>query len=107
MILKDYDEKFKAFVEKWGISAQMIVCLEECAELQKELTKILRGKINRENLAEEIADVYIMVRQIELSLKLEDIVDYFIVKKVERTYNKMIKQKNNNEKPNQKEEPDE
>lgn len=34
-----------------------IICIEECAELQQALTKALRGKLDKDNLLEEICDV--------------------------------------------------
>lgn len=40
--------------------------MEEMAELQKELCKNLRGKANVANIAEEIADVQIMLEQMTL-----------------------------------------
>lgn len=43
---------------------QLIVAVEECAELIKAITKILRGQPNIENLVEETADVMIMCQQI-------------------------------------------
>lgn len=54
---------------------QLIVAIEELAELQKELTKTLRGKSNISNLLEEVADVEIMLEQIKLlfGFKEEDI----------------------------------
>ena len=39
---------------------------EEMAELQKELCKAARGKDNREQIAEEIADVEIMLEQMKV-----------------------------------------
>lgn len=54
----------KAF-EKWGEEGQFIVAIEELSELQKEVCKILRGKGDINHLAEEIADVRIMVEQLE------------------------------------------
>ena len=57
---------YKKAINTFGESAQMIVALEECSELQKEITKLLRGKGNLEHLAEEMADVEIMLEQLEL-----------------------------------------
>ena len=34
-----------------------IICIEELAELQQSLTKALRGKLDKDNLLEEICDV--------------------------------------------------
>lgn len=45
---------------------QIIVAIEELSELQKELTKYLRNKGNLDHIAEEIADVEIMVKQIKM-----------------------------------------
>ena len=51
-------------IETYGKEAQTIVAIEELAELQKELTKALRGKLNKEHLIEELADASIMMTQI-------------------------------------------
>ena len=51
---------------KWGAGMQTVMVFEEMAELQKELCKNLRGKDNRGYIAEEIADVRIMLDQMEI-----------------------------------------
>lgn len=53
-------------IKKFGVRPQVIVAIEEMAELQKELTKWLRGKRNPAGLLEEMADVSIMLNQLEL-----------------------------------------
>lgn len=53
-----------AAIDTYGKEHQIIVAIEELSELQKELTKILRGKGNEEHLAEEMADVRIMLSQL-------------------------------------------
>lgn len=53
----------KAALETWGASAQTLMVFEEMAELQKELCKHARGKENVLCIAEEIADVQIMLEQ--------------------------------------------
>ena len=50
-------------LNKWGAEAQTLMGFEEMSELQKELCKHARGKDNREAIAEEIADVQIMLEQ--------------------------------------------
>ena len=50
-------------LNKWGAEAQTLMVFEEMSELQKELCKHARGKDNREAIAEEIADVQIMLEQ--------------------------------------------
>lgn len=56
-------EIYQAALEKWGVGAQTLMVFEEMAELQKELCKNARGKDNRGSIAEEIADVQIMLEQ--------------------------------------------
>ena len=51
-------------IQTYGKEAQTIVAIEELAELQKELTKALRGKLNKEHLTEELADASLMMTQV-------------------------------------------
>ena len=53
-------------VSTWGKEHQLIICMEEMAELTKEISKNLRGHDNDLGLAEEIADVEIMLEQLKL-----------------------------------------
>ena len=71
-------------IEKYGEPIQTIVAIEECAELQKELTKALRGKPNSDHLAEEMADVQIMLWQLCCMFNVGGQMTDWITKKVER-----------------------
>lgn len=53
-------------VDAWGKHSQLVICMEETAELTKELSKNLRGQDNDLGIAEEIADVEIMLEQLKL-----------------------------------------
>ena len=53
-------------IRKWGDQAQVMMVFEEMAELQKELCKNWRGRDNIEQIADEVADVEIMLAQLEL-----------------------------------------
>lgn len=44
----------------------MIVCNEELSELIQAVSKALRGKPNMDNIAEEMADVEIVLEQLSL-----------------------------------------
>lgn len=60
---------FKDAIEVFGEDAQILMVFEEMAELQKELCKWLRGNTDaaeRYRIAEEIADVEIMLAQMKL-----------------------------------------
>jgi len=50
----------------WGDDAQTLMLFEEMAELQKELCKFAKRKDNIEQIAEEIADVEIMLEQMKI-----------------------------------------
>lgn len=52
-------------IEKYGNDSQIDVAIEEMSELIKELLKNRRGKQNRCNIADEMADVYIMLEQLK------------------------------------------
>ncbi len=69
---------YKEAVQTFGAPAQAVVAMEECSELIKELSKALRHNANLENIAEEIADVEIMVEQLKLMFNVEDLVEHFI-----------------------------
>ena len=56
-------ETCKAALETWGAVSQTNMVFEEMAELQKELCKHARGAANEIQIAEEIADVLIMLEQ--------------------------------------------
>lgn len=49
----------KKSIEHYGDDLQTTVCMEECLELIQAISKMKRGKDNRENLIEEMADVMI------------------------------------------------
>lgn len=77
-------EIYKAALGKWGPEAQTLMVFEEMSELQKELCKAARGRDNKEAIAEEIADVYIMLRQMILLHDCEEKVESYKTQKLER-----------------------
>ena len=77
-------EIYKAALKQWGPDAQTLMVFEEMSELQKELCKSARGKQNKEAIAEEIADVYIMLGQMILLHKCAEEVEEQKAWKLER-----------------------
>ncbi len=71
-------------LETWGAYAQTMMVFEESAELQKELCKDMRGANNREHIAEEIADVLIVLDQMMLLHDCEAQVAAYKTAKLER-----------------------
>lgn len=68
----DRRELYEAARKKWGLAGQLTVAIEELSELQKELCKYLRGMGDLVHLAEEVADVEIVVEQVKQFLCLDD-----------------------------------
>jgi NTP pyrophosphatase (non-canonical NTP hydrolase) len=63
---------FKATTAKWGVKHQINAAIEELAELIVELSKELTNKNNGEihNIIDEIADVKIMIAQLEYNFDI-------------------------------------
>lgn len=59
----DESKVFEAALKHYGAQAQTLMLFEEMSELQKELCKHARGRCNTMAIAEEIADVQIMLEQ--------------------------------------------
>lgn len=79
--------KYKLYAQAWrkyGEDKQIVVAMEECSELIKELSKHLRGKENLINISEEIADVEIMLDQLKFHLGIADMVTTFTETKLIR-----------------------
>ena len=89
-------------LRKWGFKLQLIVTIEELAELIHEITRLVRLKDTDERLnwtywngedvqplAEEIADVELMLQQIKLQYNLFDDVKYWKKKKLVRVLKRL------------------
>jgi NTP pyrophosphatase (non-canonical NTP hydrolase) len=67
-----------AAIQTFGERNQTVVAIEELSELQKELCKLLRGNCdNDEHIAEEVADVQIMLAQLVEMLDIKDMVQQY------------------------------
>jgi len=76
--------------DTWGGKSQVLMLLEEMAELQKELLKnINRDQDNIKEIAEEVADVYITLEEVKIAYDIEKEVEEVIEKKMMRLKNKL------------------
>lgn len=58
-------------IDHYGKEAQMCLAMEECAELIQAINKLKRGKENAlSGMTEEIADVLIMIEQLEVMFQI-------------------------------------
>lgn len=87
------DEICRAALEAFGAEAQMVMAIEEMSELTKELCKHRRGRDNVEAIAEEIADVEIMLRQMVILFDCAGQVEPFRRYKLERLAERIKKVK--------------
>lgn len=83
---------YKSAMLRYGLDNQILMVFEEMAELQKELSKYKRGQKNTEQIAEEIADVQIMLEQMILFFDLSSRVEWYKDKKIERLAERLDKQ---------------
>lgn len=77
-------EVLQRALDTYGSTLQIVVMMEETSELQKELCKYLRGRGSFEHIAEEIADVEIMLEQMKMLFCCADDVRNERRRKVER-----------------------
>ena len=77
-------------IQHYGQDNQSTVCMEECAELIQAISKAKRGKIEKNNMEEEIADVLICIEMLKLMYSLSDSnIDKWILKKQQRELERM------------------
>ena len=72
---KSEQEVFSKAIEEYGRQHQLIVLFEEMSELQKEVCKSVRYKTSKTilaHIAEEIADVSIMLDQAKMMFNISD-----------------------------------
>lgn len=85
----DIDAICRRALELWDKTGQVDCLLEEMAELQKEIIKNRRGRDNVEAIAEEVADVEIMLHQLKLIHGIPEKVEEYKVFKLNRLQQRM------------------
>lgn len=84
---------YEDLIMKYG-ETQVVVAIEELSELQKELCKSLRGKENASEVAEEMADVYIMLDQMKIWFNiLEEEIQDKMEEKLKRTKERFLNER--------------
>lgn len=87
-----YDERvatYKVALRKNGLDTQSLKAVEEMSELIKEICKMGCGEGSQLALADEIADVTIMLEQLKLFYHVHDIVDEHVDMKIRRLQGKL------------------
>lgn len=92
----NYEERAKVYTDAlytFGTGVQLIVAIEEMAEVQKEITKALRGDLNPVHLAAEVADATIMLEQLRQIFDINEQVCDMMDKKILRLQQRIEKEK--------------
>ena len=71
---KDREDLYKKAIKVFGHEAQILMVFEEMGELMQAISKYDRGVWDLESLAEEIADVSIMMEQLCVLYNIRDLV---------------------------------
>ena len=85
------EEILRGVQEECGQSYEMVVAIEELSELTKELCKDMRDQGDEEAIAEEMADVEIMLAHLKLIYKNADMVAEWRGRKL-RELEKMLRE---------------
>lgn len=84
---------YRQILDYWGLDKQINQVSEECAELIIALNKWRRSPADKTpdltTIAEEIADVQIMLEQMKEAFKCRELVAYLMDEKLERTLKRM------------------
>ncbi len=92
MNYQEVTDIYKQAIKTYGEHAQKLMAIEEMSELTKEICKDFRGKLDREHLIEEMADVLIMLDQMLILYKISgEEVGLMRIKKVERLKERLEK----------------
>lgn len=78
----------------YGEDAQIWMAIEEMSELSNALAKYRRGRVTREDVCEEIADVAIMMIQLSKIFGPDNVSDY-LKSKLDRLDKRLAKHRNN------------
>ena len=92
----DYLQVMIDVIKHNGYKMQTMVAIEEMSELTKELVKFMRGEANTDAIAEEIADVEIMLHQLKIIYGIKDeVIEKHKIIKLNRLKERMEEKKDN------------
>lgn len=90
MILDSFDKNVKTLLDSKSILENKVRIVEELGELSHEILKDTRGKLNRENLLEEFADVIIELHMLKEIYQIsESEIDKAVNDKMEKDLNRL------------------
>ena len=82
--LRRVRKMFREAIDRWGVDMQRMMVVEEVGEFLVDFARLGRGRVGVDKLAEEVADVRVMLAQVEEMYGLEAEVDYWVDIKLRR-----------------------
>jgi NTP pyrophosphatase (non-canonical NTP hydrolase) len=83
-------------IATYGVDMQLTVAVEEFSELIKEICKCKRGNDNLDGITEEMADCYIMLKQLEIIFDIDTgDIRHIINNKIDRLEKRLEKEGEN------------
>lgn len=82
---------YEAALDKWGVLDQLFMLFEEVSELLNAVCKARRGRVQKEDIITELADVQIMLEQVTLIFNAEEEVGEEKKRKLERLKERLEK----------------
>ena len=90
MEAKEINETLTDAIETYGKDDQIWMAIEEMSELSNALAKYRRGRVTKEDVCEEIADVEIMCHQMVIIFGVTNVTE-ILQTKMERLKNRLEK----------------
>ncbi len=72
---------YKETIEKWGVMSQIGMANEEMGELITSLNQYFRNRVDEEAVAEEIADVILMMQEMAYIFGRDKVIKWYNIKK--------------------------
>ena len=80
------NDTYKQVIRHYGPTAQLKKTIEELEELKEEIKDLLNDGGDRDKMLEELADVYNMIRQLQIIMRFDDIdINRVATEKMNRT----------------------
>lgn len=74
--IQDKTKLYKKAIDVWGYASQLLMAIEEMAELTQAISHLLRGrKNNKSEIIEELADVEVMCEQLRIIIDKNEEID--------------------------------
>ena len=86
-MLSIFKNAMKKSIELYGKTIKEVICMEELAELQQQVSKDIRGQLDRDHLIEEFGDVVICLEWLKIIHNISDEeINQWIKRKMIRQY---------------------